>query len=73
MFAKSTFLVIVINSMCKHTPKVGDEHRFGILKCIKMGKKRACLFLGNFSNGDFNRNILVVTLMTLMTLMMLMT
>ena len=64
MFAKSTFLVIAINSMYKHTPKVGDKHLFLFQKFIKMGKKRVSCCLGNFSNWDFKRNILDVTLRT---------
>ena len=39
MSAKSTFLVIDMKSVCKHIPKVGDELRFFIQKCITGGEK----------------------------------
>ena len=40
MSATSTLLVIDINSMYTHTPKVGDTNGHLFQKCINMGKKR---------------------------------
>ena len=59
MSAKSKFLVIDINSMYYHTPKVVDKHWLYFKKC----KKRVNVFLGKFPKWDFKRNILDVTLM----------
>ena len=63
MSAKSTFLVIDINSMYKHAPQIRDNHWFLIQKYIKMGQKTVNVFFGKFSNWNFKHKVWDVTLM----------